>query len=112
MLAAGGAGPAGIARSRDTLRADAAGRAVVSQERAQIRRVRLEGIEERKRFCCLDVIHVSAKADRMAVVTEGHTVYQFESRLAIEVRIAAVHASCKGIGKFEVWLGGHRGEVK
>ena len=98
MLAASRAGATGIPGSRDALRPDATRRTVVTQESAETGEVRLEGIEEREGFGRLHKIKIAAETDGVFVEGARDIVHQLKARLAVEVRVAAVHADRESIG--------------
>src|SRR6202040_3005189 len=112
MLAPGRSGAAGVSCRGHALRPDAAGRSVISQKCAEVRKVRFKRIEERERFGGIDKIEVAAKAERMDIEGARNIVDQFKARLAIKIRIAPVDSGRERVRELQVRLRRDGREIK
>src|ERR1700687_2610167 len=112
MLAASRSGTTGIGRRRHTLRAYAARRSVISQKCTQAREIRLEWIEQRKRFRGVHKIEVATETDGVAVKAARHIVNDLKARLAVKIRIAAIDSRGERIGELQVRLRGNGRKIK
>src|SRR4029077_7781269 len=88
MLATGRSGATWVPRRRHAL---CAIDAIIAKVRAKVREVCLKRVEKRKRFRGLDMIEVTAKANGVPVEAARDVVDHLEARLAIKIRVAAVH---------------------
>src|SRR5207248_9125911 len=85
---------------------------IVSQIRAEARKIRFERIEQRKRLRRLYEVVVSSEADGVLVEVARHVVDQLKPRLPVKIRISPIHAEREGVRKLQVRLRGHGGEIK
>src|ERR1700739_1655700 len=109
MLATRRPRPAWIARRRHALRAMDT---VVAEVGAKTRKIRLKRVEKRKRLRSVDKVEVASKADRMPVEGPRNVVNQLETRLAVEIGIAAVASRRERVGQLQVRPRGNRGEIE
>src|SRR5260221_11611206 len=81
-------------------------RSVRTQKSSEVRKVRLEGVKEREGFVSADTVEVTAEGDGVVRHVMRHVVDQLKARLAVNVRVPAIDATCKSIGDFKMWLAG------
>ena len=87
-------------------------RVVITEVSAEARKIRFEGIEQRKRLRRLYEVVVSSEADGVLVEVARHVVDQLKPRLPVKIRISPIHAEREGVRKLQVRLRGHGGEIK
>src|SRR6266849_11190515 len=109
MLAPGRSGPARVARGRHALRAIDL---VIAEVCAKIGEVRLKRVEKRERFRGVNKIEVAAEANGVPAKRARYVVYDLETRLTIEIWVAAIDSGCKGIRQLQVRLRGNRREIE